>query len=480
MGVEAYGLVGFFSMLQILFNMLDIGLTPTMSRETARYRGGASDAINYRIFTNSIEILFIVIAIVGFIIIYCLAGVIANKWLKVTQLPIEVVQNSIRLMAFIIAVRWSSGLRRAIISGSELFVWLSTFNSSIVTLRFIGVLPVLYFFSSSPITFFIYQLLVALLEFCGLYIKTKSILPVIPQNLKLKLFSWKQIKPYIGFSTTIAFTSSVWVLLTQTDKLVLSKVLTLSEYGYFTLAVLVAGGITIISGPISSAIMPRMVKLEAEHKHEELILLYRRSTQFVALITGSVAVTLAFCAEPLLWAWTGDKLLANKAAPITVLYAIGNGILAVSAFPYYLQYAKGDLQLHLFGNIIFMVLLIPSIIWAASKYGGIGAAMVWFIMNLVLFLAWLPLIHHRFAPGLNFKWYFNDIMLITILACISGYAFNLLLPNSENRLIQIILIILFGSLVFSLALLASSFSRIIIIDWLKTRVKKNVKPKIIV
>jgi len=35
MGAEAYGLLGLFAMLQAWFNLLDIGLTPTMARETA-------------------------------------------------------------------------------------------------------------------------------------------------------------------------------------------------------------------------------------------------------------------------------------------------------------------------------------------------------------------------------------------------------------------------------------------------------------
>jgi O-antigen/teichoic acid export membrane protein len=109
------------------------------------------------------------------------------------------------------------------------------------------------------------------------------------------------------------------------------------------------------------------------------------------VIASAASVTVAFCAESLLWAWTGDKVLAHQAVPILILYAIGNGILAVSAFPYYLQYAKGDLRLHLIGNAVFVVLLIPFIIWAASKYGGVGAGYVWLIMNLLSFIAWLPL-----------------------------------------------------------------------------------------
>ena len=41
LGVEAYGLIGFFAMLQSWFSLLDMGLTPTMARETSRFHGGA-------------------------------------------------------------------------------------------------------------------------------------------------------------------------------------------------------------------------------------------------------------------------------------------------------------------------------------------------------------------------------------------------------------------------------------------------------
>jgi O-antigen/teichoic acid export membrane protein len=45
MGAEAYGLIGFFSMIQVWFAILDMGLSPTVARETARYKGGATDVI---------------------------------------------------------------------------------------------------------------------------------------------------------------------------------------------------------------------------------------------------------------------------------------------------------------------------------------------------------------------------------------------------------------------------------------------------
>lgn len=245
-------------------------------------------------------------------------------------------------------------------------------------------------------------------------------------------------------------------MVTQTDKLVLSKILPLADYGYFTIAVLVASGVTIISGPVSAVILPRMAKLDAEGDHNGLISIYRQATQLVAIIAAASSITIAFCAEPLLWAWTGDKLLTHYAAPILKLYAMGNGVLAVSAFPYYLQYAKGNLRLHIIGNALFIVFLIPAIIWAASHYGGVGAGYVWLAMNVIYLVAWVPLEHSRFEKGLNKLWFGCDVLVIYAFASLAGYGLFTIMPITNNRWWQFGYIGIMGLLVIFAGILASS------------------------
>lgn len=458
MGAEAYGLVGFFAMLQVWFNLLDIGLTPTMARETARFRGGATDASSYRRLVRALEGVFVLIALIGGSIIFLLAGYIAQKWLKVSQLPITDVTMAVQLMAVIISLRWMCGLYRGAISGSEYFVWLGGYNSFIATLRFIGVIPILIYLGSTPVVFFSYQLAVNIIELLGLVIQAYRLLPSLPGNSRLP-WSWDPLKPVIRFSLAIAYTTMVWVAFTQTDKLILSKLLPLSEYGYFTLAVLAASGIMIVNGPIGTTIMPRMAKLEAEGDHKGLIQTYRRSTQLVAIIAGAASVTLAFCAEPFLLVWTNDIILAHQAAPILRLYTIGNGILAVSAFPYYLQYAKGNLKLHVIGSSIFVVLLIPSIIWAVSHYGGIGAGYTWLILNMICFISWLPVIHNKFEPGLNVKWYFEDVLPIAVSAGAAALLVRGYLPRVTGRVESAGVGALVGLASLMAASLASSTAR---------------------
>lgn len=458
LGAEAYGLVGFFAMLQAWLGLLDMGLTPTSARESARFRGGAIDAQDYRRLLRALEGVFLALAIVGGGVVYAGSGYIAHHWLKVTSLPVTEVQEAVRIMAVIIAMRWMCGPYRGTISGTEQLVWLGMFNAVIATLRFVVVVPVFILVGTSVTTFFRYQFCVAVVEFTGLVLYAYRLLPAISVGQRLP-WSWAPLQAVLKFSLTIAFTSSVWVVVTQMDKLVLSKLLPLAEYGYFTLAVLVAGGVLVISSPVSAAIMPRMTRLEAERDYSGLIQVYRQATQLVAVIAGAASVTVVFFAEPLLWAWTGDTDLAHRSAPILILYALGNAILSVAAFPYYLQYAKGDLRLHLIGNAVFLFLMVPSVIWAANRYGGVGAGCVWLGMNLVSFIAWLPFVHRKFAPGLNMKWYLQDILAIYSVEAVAGCGIRMALPRSENRFLEIGLLVAVGILEILAGTLASSEAR---------------------
>ena len=462
MGAEAYGLVGFFTMLQAWFNLLDMGLTPTVARETARFRGGATDALSYRRLLRALQLIFFAVALLGGGAMFVFSGLIAGGWLKVQTLPLEQVQLALQLMALGVALRWMSGLYRGCISGCERLVWLGGFNAFVATLRFVGVLPVLIWVGHSPAVFFTYQLLVAVVELAGLAVKACSLFPTVPQGQQLGWSSaclFKPIRPVLKFSLTIAFTSSVWVMVTQTDKLVLSKLLPLADYGYFTLAVLAASGVMLISGPISSALLPRMARLQAEGDEVGLISLYRNATQMVAAIAIPACLILVFFAEQVLWAWTGDAHAAARAAPILRLYALGNGFLTLAAFPYYLQFAKGDLRLHLIGNAVFLLLLIPSLVWATWQFGATGAGYAWLGANAVYFFVWVPVVHMRFVKGLHRNWLVHDLGGIVVLTSTLAVAVAAVVSWSSERFLLTASLLGVGAILMLASALASSWAR---------------------
>lgn len=470
MGPESFGLIAFFAVLQGWFQLLDLGLTPTLSREAARFSGGATDGLTLRRLLRVLECIFGIVAIGGAASLVAGADWIGTNWLQAQQLPSTQLRHAIELMGGIIAARWMSSLYRSALSGLEFQVWLGKMSVVSATVRFVGVIPVLVFLGATPVHFFVFQSLAAVVETGALMRKTYRCLPALAPESTVGI-SLSPLRGVLRFSLGLAFTSAVWVAVTQTDKLLLSRLLSLSDYAYFALAALVASGVTIVSGPLSGALLPRLSRLHAQGRHDELVALYRRSTQGMAVIATPVTVVLACAAEPLLYAWTGDTHLAARAAPILQLYAMGNGVLAMSAFAYYLQFAKGDVQLHFIGSIVFVLVLIPSIWLATVSHGAMGAAWAWLSANIAYALLWVPMVHRRFAPGLHWPWLLQDVAAIAAPVVAGALMLTRWAPWPQGRFAITAFLILIVFLALGIAALASSQIRSLI--WIRIAATKH-------
>lgn len=467
LGPEAYGLVGFFTMLQSWFGLLDLGLTPTIARETARFHGGALDAQTYRKLVRALSVVFMIIAGVGAIAIAGLSDFIAERWLTFHVLTKSDVIKTVQIMGLCVAIRWMCGLYRGVVTGGEQLVWLGGFSSFIATLRFVAVFATMYVFGFTPNVFFLHQLAVALIELVGLALKCKASLPKAGSGGVGSSFA--VIRPMLKLALTIAFTSSVWIAVTQSDRLILSGILNLSDYGYFSLAVMVAGGISLMTGPAGTAMMPRMAKLHAEGKHEEMITTYRTLTQLVVAIAITTSVTLVVCAKPVLYAWTGNQVLTEHAYRVVRLYAIGNAILAAGQLPFVLQYAKGNLLYHLFGNIVVAVLLLPGIVVAARTYGGVGAGYIWVSVNAFYLVVWATVTHLKLVPGLHRKWFFGDVVAVAMPGVVVGFIFFLFQPLFENRVLGLAYTACVGAVVSLVTLLSMQVPRKLLLTRLGRR-----------
>ena len=293
MGPESFGLIGFFTAMQAWFGLLDLGLTPTISRETARYFGGSLNARTYQQLLRALSVIFFIIAVIGGSGIWLGAECIASRWLEFKSLPVSQVVTAVELIGGCVAMRWMAGLYRGVVTGSEKLVWLSAFNSGVATLRFVAVFPVMAIFGFTPTVYFLHQFAVAALELAGLLLKSRSLAPGKDQLSGPIGWSFRVIQPLLRFSLTMAFTSVMWITVTQSDRLILSGVLGLSDYGYFSMAVLVASGVIMIASPVSVAITPRLTRLFAEGQDREFFEVYRNATRLVTAITGTVAITLA-------------------------------------------------------------------------------------------------------------------------------------------------------------------------------------------
>ena len=457
MGAEAYGLIGFFTMMTAWFQLLDMGLTPTIARETARFRGGAISADTLLALLRALEVIFGIVSLVGAAVLVSLSNQIALHWLNVKNLPVEQVAHALMLMGLAVPLRWMSGLYRGVINGFEHQVWLGSYNIAIATARFVGVLTVFVTLGATPVHFFAYQLVVAVVELTGLVVATYR-LARRGEGHREKL-SWKPLMGNLAFSLTIAFSATIWVVAMQTDKLVLSRILPLAQYGVFSIAVVAAAVINAANVPFNQALLPRLTKLMAENNEAGVAALYRTATQIVCVLTIPAVTTLAYFAEPILRAWTGNAQIAHQAAPILRLYAIGNGCVSLHSFAYYIQYAKGDVRLHFMGHILLLALLIPAYLLSAPYYGGVGTGAAWAAANGLYALLWIPVVHARVFRGHHWQWMTRDVLPIIVPTVLAGAVLAASIPSPTGRLATCIDAVLAGGILLAIAGAGSSYVR---------------------
>jgi O-antigen/teichoic acid export membrane protein len=453
MGTEAYGLVGFFALLQAWIGLLDLGMSGTMSRETARYLGGGLDAGALRQLLRSLEFIFWPLGVLIAAVLAIASPAIAANWLKVGALNSLHVELALMLMGASISMRWVCGLYRGVVTGLERQVWLNGFNVVVASVRFLAVIPVLLFVDPGPVVFFLFQALVSVAELAALVVVTYRQVP--SRHGPATGGAWQVLKPVVRFSAGIAFSTIVWVLVTQADKLIISALLPLSDYGYYTAAVLVASCVTILSAAISQAVLPRLTRLSQQSDPDGFFELYRSTTQWTAVIAGPLTLALASMAEPVLWAWTGDRTFSASYAPVLALYSVGNGFMTLAVFPYYLQFARGDLRLHVWGNVLFAVVLLPAIFGATIHYGAVGAGWVWALSNASFFFFWTPVVHRRYLPGLHAQWLVRDVFkVLAVPVCLA--IFLAVVQNGALARLESALLVAAAFLVLALACLWGS------------------------
>lgn len=411
-GAEAYGLVGFFTMLQAWFGLLDLGLSATASREATLYKSRQIAARDFADLYRGLNWIFGIISGVGSVALLLCAPWIAQNWLVVDALEIGQVIFAVQVMAICVGLKLMGGVYRGVITGNELLSWLNLFNAVLSTLKFVGVLLSMQFWGHNVVVFFLHQLMVALLECVVLRFKARALVPSTSTGKLSQTVGsvWTRMK----FMLSMAFVSVVWVMVSQLDKLVLSGVLSLKDYAYFTVAMVVANSITFLTGPVSAAVMPRMTRLHAEQSQPALIVVYRQATRYLMALIGPVSAVLVIYGYELLLVWTGDPSIAEHAAPILRLYAAGNAVLAMGSFAYYLQYAKGQMRYHVYSSVLFITLLMPALILAATHFGAEGAGWVWLGFNVLYLLVWVAFVHRQLAPGLHASWLIRDGLSVVV------------------------------------------------------------------
>jgi O-antigen/teichoic acid export membrane protein len=420
-GLEAFGLVGFAFALQAVLKIVDLGLTPTMTREFARLR--TSDT-NVRDFSKTFEVVYLLGGLCAGGAVMLAAPYFARHWLHVESMEMPAVQMCLILIGANAGIQWVTSFYHGALLGLERQSVYNLVRSAEATIAYGGGVAFVWFGPPRPERFFLWQAGTSLV-FLGVFrIVTHRRLPhtTIPPR-----FRSAEVRRVWRFAAGMSMITMTGGLLGQMDKIILSKVAALSSFGGYSIATIVVGTLSaLFVMPIFSAVFPRLSALIAEGRADKAEGLYRLSVQAAAVATIPAAVILAAWAEPIVLLWVRDPAAASQAAVSLPFLAAGVTVNSLMVPAYAMQLAHGWTSIGVKLNIGLLIVFAPVCWFLALKIGPEGAAITYLLFNVAYLLVGMPLTNRRVLAGRR-PWLAarDSFMPAVLLGCIAGFLLHL-------------------------------------------------------
>lgn len=456
LGIEAYGLIGIFVMLQAWLTLLDLGMKPALAREMARFTGGGHDAQSVWDLLRSIEIIALGIAVLIGLGIWAASSWLATNWVQPDKIPVNAVARAFTLMGLVIAVRFVENIYTSSIAGLQRQVMQNVVTSIMATLRGLGAVVVLVWLSPTIEAFFLWQCLVSLATVLVFIPIVYRILPSPPHAARFSTSALLDIWRFAAGMLGITFLS---LLLMHTDKILLSRLLSLEAFGYYALAGVVAGGLYAMTTPIAAAFYPRFTELLTRQDNLLLANAYHLGAQLVTVLMGSATLMLMVFADRILLLWTGDAELTKQVAPLMIVLALGTFLNGLMWIPYQMQLAHGWTSLTVRINTVAVVLLVPAILWVVPNYGSIGAAWIWVILNAGYILIGVQFMYRRILSAEKWSWYRTDVVIPIIVAAGVAWLCRWLMPVDLGKIGELGVLLASSACVLTLTSLAAPLVR---------------------
>jgi O-antigen/teichoic acid export membrane protein len=219
---------------------------------------------------------------------------------------------------------------------------------------------------------------------------------------------------------------------------VLSRLLSIEGFAYYVLADTLANGMYVFITPVFGALYPRLTADVARGDIAGVRVLYHEGSQVLAVFMAPLAAVLALCPVAVVTAWTGDVETARQVATVLSLLVIGTAINGIMQVPYALQLAFGWTRIGLLIRMCQVFAFLPLLILMATRYGGIGAACVWLLLNIVYLAVGIAWTHRRLLSGDAWRWLILDVGLPAAVAVGAVWALKHLLSTSSGRIVLMV------------------------------------------
>jgi O-antigen/teichoic acid export membrane protein len=405
LGPEAFGIVSFVLVVQSAVNLLDFGLSNSITRQVALHRA-AEDRDRCVATIRTLEAVYWAICalICGALIAASSFG--SSSWLHVETIAPATLHRSLFWASLAVASLWPLTFYSGALMGLARYTEANFVNAGSLTLRQLGGVLVAYLTGGDLISFFVWQFvasLVPVLLAAALVWRASGVQVQSPVR-------WQLLGEQKGLLSGMAVSTGMMLVFTQLDKVVLSRLLPMSEFGLYSIAWTAAGIFYLFYSPVAAIGLPRFTTFLARNDRPSLLRSYQLASEMVGIGVVPTAALLSIFSRPILQGWLHNQAMAASTASLLQVLAPFAAVGALAYIPAVFQWAHGWTAPTSVTNLVSSLLLGPCLYFAYRAGGTRNAVIAWGILRLAQAAWQVQWAHHRLLPGQTLPWLWKSVL----------------------------------------------------------------------
>lgn len=201
-------------------------------------------------------------------------------------------------------------------------------------------------------------------------------------------FDYRLVRPLLNFGGWVAVSGAIVPILVYFDRVLIGSLLSVAAVGFYTPPFMVASKLGILPISLSETLFPAVSTSSGRGDTEWIRRALVRSSKYMLLVVGPVALTLVFFSHALLEIWLGSRF-ASQGTLVLQLLAVGMMANSLTYVPYTLIQGMGRPDLT--AKLQFAQLPIHlTLAWfLVSHFALPGAALAWSARMVIEFLIFI-------------------------------------------------------------------------------------------
>jgi O-antigen/teichoic acid export membrane protein len=443
LGQDALGIIYFtFTLNALLTALLALGINETTVREVAAFHEEDPTYIKHLLQTASF--FYWSLYVLAALALYASAPWLVTKWINLDTLSPFTATRILRVLGIASLLALPRSFYMSTLRGIQRMEFTNLIDVGTSASQQFGTIVVLFLGGSLiQVTHWMagcYLLgVVVYLTVCAHFFGFKVFVPRISTSV---------IDRNAGYTFRLAGITVLSIIHTQSDKAIVSKIVSLGVFGYYGMAYNAVSRGMLVSASVSQAVFPSFSALYRQGDRDGLMCQYRKLQDLLCYAAIPMFAAIPFAARPLFTFVLNAEAARMLLWPVTFL-CVGFCMNGTMNIPYVFSLAVGKPEIAARTNYYALFVVLPVTALLVYRFGITGAGFSWVFYHLFAYAYMMPRTCSECLDMPVWKWYLHVFKVFVLAGLTYGGAWAIITSLGSSSILSLALGYVLGSSLYA-------------------------------